>query len=84
VKGTITESHLSGGTFTVSNIGSVGGTYAVPVLVVPQVIIGAFGRLQIVPRYTDQDGNPASVELIDRKVFYLLLLPFLMLVLFLF
>jgi 2-oxoisovalerate dehydrogenase E2 component (dihydrolipoyl transacylase) len=83
VKGTITESHLSGGTFTVSNIGSVGGTYAVPVLVVPQVIIGAFGRLQIVPRYTDQDGNPASVELIDRKVFYLLLLPFLMPVLFL-
>lgn len=50
-KGTLTEAHLSGGTFSLSNIGSIGGTYAVPVLVVPQVLIGAIGRLQVVPRY---------------------------------
>lgn len=65
-KGTLTEAQLSGGTFTLSNIGSVGGTYAVPVLVVPQVVIGAFGRLQVVPRYVDKHGHPASFDAIER------------------
>ncbi len=51
-----------------SNIGSVGGTYAVPVLVVPQVVIGAFGRLQVVPRYVDKRGHPASLDVIERYV----------------
>ena len=60
--GTLTESHLQGGTFTLSNIGSIGGTYAVPVLVVPQVAIGAMGRMQVVPRYLKSDGTPASME----------------------
>ena len=58
--GTLTESQLQGGTFTLSNIGSIGGTYAVPVLVVPQVAIGAFGRLQVVPRYVKPDGSLAT------------------------
>jgi 2-oxoisovalerate dehydrogenase E2 component (dihydrolipoyl transacylase) len=88
--GTLTEAQLSGGTFSLSNIGthcsffgflfktytnlgSIGGTYAVPVLVVPQVVIGAFGRLQVLPRYTDKDGNSASMELIDRYDTFLLL-----------
>eukprot|EP01039_Chlorochromonas_danica_P002557 gene2557-2798_t len=62
---TLTESQLNGGTFSLSNIGSVGGTYAVPVVVVPQVAIGAFGRLQVLPRYVDKAGKPASVELIE-------------------
>lgn len=66
LKGALTEAHLQGGTFSLSNIGSVGGTYAVPVIVVPQVAIGAFGRLQVVPRYMDKDGNPASVEDIEE------------------
>ena len=67
--GTITESHLQGGTFTLSNIGSIGGTYAVPVLVVPQVAIGAFGRLQVVPRYVKADGSLASIdEIEDQKL----------------
>ncbi len=34
-------------------------------LVVPQVIIGAFGRLQVLPRYLDRNGNPATVEQIE-------------------
>jgi 2-oxoisovalerate dehydrogenase E2 component (dihydrolipoyl transacylase) len=64
--GTIAEAQLSGGTFSLSNIGSVGGTYAVPVIVVPQVAIGAFGRLQVLPRYVDKLGNPASHDAIDK------------------
>jgi 2-oxoisovalerate dehydrogenase E2 component (dihydrolipoyl transacylase) len=91
LKGTITEAQLSGGTFSLSNIGksllsrfysqalsyvvinhvdwftgSVGGTYAVPVLVVPQVAIGALGRLQVVPRYVNKHGNPAKLEEIEE------------------
>lgn len=66
--GTLTEAHLSGGTFTLSNIGSIGGTYAVPVLVVPQVAIGALGKLQVVPRYMNKFGKPATVdEVMEHK-----------------
>lgn len=65
-KGTLTEAQLSGGTFSLSNIGSVGGTYAAPVVVVPQVAIGALGRLQMVPRYVNKRGEPADFETIER------------------
>ena len=34
----------TGGTFTVSNIGSIGGTYANPLVNVPEVAILALGR----------------------------------------
>jgi 2-oxoisovalerate dehydrogenase E2 component (dihydrolipoyl transacylase) len=58
--GKLTEKDLQGGTFTLTNIGSIGGTYATPVLVVPQVAIGAFGRLQVLPRYVGENGKPAT------------------------
>lgn len=48
--GKLGEEDLKGGTFSLSNIGAIGGTYASPVLVVPQVAIGALGRMQKVPR----------------------------------
>ena len=35
---------IGGGTFSLSNIGAIGGTYAKPVLVPPQVAIGAIGE----------------------------------------
>jgi 2-oxoisovalerate dehydrogenase E2 component (dihydrolipoyl transacylase) len=47
---------LSGGTFTLSNIGAIGGTYAAPILVVPEVVIGALGKMQTVPRFAE-DGT---------------------------
>lgn len=62
--GKVTEDQLAGGTFTLSNIGSIGGTYAVPVIVVPQVAIGAFGRQQIVPRYVNPSGGNADTDFI--------------------
>ena len=67
ISGTITEAQLTGGTISLSNIGSIGGTYAVPVIVVPQVSIAAFGRLQVVPRYFNKNtGKPATIEQVEQ------------------
>uniref|UniRef100_A0A914VJG0 Dihydrolipoamide acetyltransferase component of pyruvate dehydrogenase complex n=1 Tax=Plectus sambesii TaxID=2011161 RepID=A0A914VJG0_9BILA len=42
---------LADGTFTLSNIGAIGGTYASPVIFPPQVAIGALGKIEVHPRY---------------------------------
>jgi len=47
---------VTGGTFTISNIGSIGGTYMKPIILPPEVAIGALGRIQKLPRF-DHDEN---------------------------
>ncbi|XP_032678307.1 lipoamide acyltransferase component of branched-chain alpha-keto acid dehydrogenase complex, mitochondrial isoform X1 [Odontomachus brunneus] len=47
---------LTDTTFSLSNIGMVGGTYTKPVILPPQVMIGAFGRAQKMPRFDDEDN----------------------------
>jgi pyruvate dehydrogenase E2 component (dihydrolipoamide acetyltransferase) len=42
-----------GGTFTISNMGSVGGTYSTPIINPPQVAILLIGRSRIVPQIED-------------------------------
>uniref|UniRef100_A0A8C2ATG3 Dihydrolipoamide acetyltransferase component of pyruvate dehydrogenase complex n=1 Tax=Cyprinus carpio TaxID=7962 RepID=A0A8C2ATG3_CYPCA len=49
--GQLGTADLTGGTFTVSNIGSIGGTYAKPVILPPEVAIGALGKIQVLPRF---------------------------------
>ncbi|EZA62759.1 Lipoamide acyltransferase component of branched-chain alpha-keto acid dehydrogenase complex, mitochondrial [Ooceraea biroi] len=44
---------LSGTTFSLSNIGVIGGTYMKPVILPPQVIIGAFGRARMIPQFNE-------------------------------
>ena len=58
------EAELQGGTISLSNIGSIGGTYASPVLLVPQVAIGAIGRIRKVPRF-DEEGNVQATSVIN-------------------
>ena len=48
--GKLTSADLSGGTFSLSNIGSIGGPYAKPVILPPEVAIGALGKIYTVPR----------------------------------
>ena len=46
---------LTGGTITVSNIGSIGGTYVAPVLVQSEVAILGIGKARMVPAFNEQD-----------------------------
>lgn len=50
-EGRLGKDDLTGGTFTLSNIGTIGGTYMSPLIVVPEVVIGALGGFQVLPRY---------------------------------
>jgi len=51
-----TTTDITGGTFTISNIGAIGGTVCRPIVFVPEVCIGALGKTQRIPMY-DQAGN---------------------------
>lgn len=53
--GKLSVMDLTGGTITVSNIGSIGGTYVAPVLVQSEVAILGVGKARTVPAFDDQD-----------------------------
>jgi 2-oxoisovalerate dehydrogenase E2 component (dihydrolipoyl transacylase) len=54
--GKLTTSDLSGATFTISNIGSIGGGAVAPVIVGPQVAILGVGRAKEIPAF-GEDGS---------------------------
>lgn len=57
--GKLTPEDFQNGTFSLSNIGVVGGTYTKPVIVPPQVAIGAIGTTHVVPRFV---GDTDKIE----------------------
>eukprot|EP00039_Didymoeca_costata_P018938 m.335593 g.335593 ORF g.335593 m.335593 type:complete len:474 (+) comp17633_c0_seq1:121-1542(+) len=63
-RGLIGADDLKDGTFSLSNIGTVGGTYMRPILVVPQVVIGALGSFKTRPRY-NKDGELVPTEVME-------------------
>ena len=58
----LTSKELTGGTITVSNIGSIGGTYVTPLIVQNEVAILAMGKSRVVPAFDD------SGEVVKRTV----------------
>lgn len=54
---------FSGATFTVSNIGSVGGGVVAPVISEPQVAILGIGRSKVVPAFNENDELVKKEEL---------------------
>ena len=66
----LSSEDISGGTITLSNIGSIGGKFGSPLLNLPEVAIIAIGRIQKLPRFAD-DGNiyPASITNVSHYLF---------------
>jgi pyruvate dehydrogenase E2 component (dihydrolipoamide acetyltransferase) len=51
--GKFTVDDLRGGTFSISNLGSIGGTYSTPIINPPEVAILLTGRSRTLPQYID-------------------------------
>jgi pyruvate/2-oxoglutarate dehydrogenase complex dihydrolipoamide acyltransferase (E2) component len=63
-EGTLASADLTGGTFTISSVGSIGGLFSYPVINVPEAAILAAHK--IVPRPVVRDG-----EIVPRDMMYL-------------
>ncbi|GAB2295223.1 Dihydrolipoamide acetyltransferase component of pyruvate dehydrogenase complex [Dionaea muscipula] len=62
----LTPDDISGGTITLSNIGAIGGRFGSPIINLPEVAIIAIGRIQKVPKFTDDENvYPASMMSIN-------------------
>ncbi len=59
--GKLSPQDMSGGTITVSNIGSIGGTYLSPVVVEKEVAILGIGRTRTVPAFSTAPGEEDKV-----------------------
>ncbi|KAM7255571.1 hypothetical protein ACFE04_008469 [Oxalis oulophora] len=57
---------ISGGTITLSNIGSIGGKFGAPIINLPEVSIIAIGRIQKAPCFTD-DGSVHPVSIMTSS-----------------
>ena len=49
---------MTGGTFTISNLGAIGGTYSTPIINPPEVGILLVSRSRMMPQYIDGEFQP--------------------------
>ncbi|MCL6417279.1 dihydrolipoyllysine-residue acetyltransferase [Aestuariirhabdus sp. Z084] len=63
-EGRVAQQDLQGGTISISNIGALGGTYAVPVVNAPEVAIVALGKTRRLPRF-DDNGEVVARSLMN-------------------
>ncbi|KAI8076453.1 2-oxoacid dehydrogenases acyltransferase-domain-containing protein [Gilbertella persicaria] len=61
-KGAISLEDLKGGTITLSNIGSIGGTYANPIIVSNELAIVALGSARRLPRLDEKTDRILAVQ----------------------
>ena len=54
----MTAKDLNYGTVCLSNIGTIAGTMACPLILPPQVCIVAIGKMQILPKYVKGSDQP--------------------------
>lgn len=57
----LTLDEMRGGTFTISNLGAVGGLYSTPIINHPEVAILLLGRARLVPTYVDEQLHPRLI-----------------------
>ncbi|ELZ82028.1 branched-chain alpha-keto acid dehydrogenase subunit E2 [Haloferax gibbonsii ATCC 33959] len=57
----ISPGEMRGGTFTITNIGGIGGEYATPIVNYPEVAILALGAIKDKPRVVDGEVVPRKV-----------------------
>jgi pyruvate dehydrogenase E2 component (dihydrolipoamide acetyltransferase) len=57
-KGTFKVEDLRGGTFTISNLGAIGGTYSTPIINPPEAAILLIGRSRMLPQWIDNAFQP--------------------------
>ncbi|TWU30184.1 2-oxo acid dehydrogenase subunit E2 [Bythopirellula polymerisocia] len=60
-EGTFAIEDLRGGTFTISNLGAVGGTYSTPIINPPEVAILLVGRSRTLPMYVKEQLEPRLI-----------------------
>ncbi len=58
---TVDLAELKGSTFTITNYGSIGGTYGVPIINPPNVAVLGTGKIRELPRVVDGDIVPRKV-----------------------
>jgi len=56
--GSFSLEDLQGGTFTISNLGAIGGTYSTPIINPPEVAILLAGRSRTLPQYVNDQLMP--------------------------
>ena len=56
--GTLAIEDMRGGTFTISNLGAVGGTYSTPIINPPEAAILLVGRSRMMPQFIDGAFQP--------------------------
>lgn len=63
--GKLQPDDFQNGTFTLSNIGVVGGTVTMPIVLLPQVAIGGIGSTRVEPRFIGDSDSIQRVHLIN-------------------
>jgi pyruvate dehydrogenase E2 component (dihydrolipoamide acetyltransferase) len=64
---TIAREDLRGSTFSITNVGAIGGEYATPILNYPETAILALGAIRDRPWVVEADGEDGEKEVVPRK-----------------